>query len=316
MTEAPLMRGGVFDGTLAPTLGGVVIEGLELESTYIWGLFRTRGDEPHIVQVVRRLSKGSSWPPRLLLQSNFGANGMRRHYIELMSARSRDIESQPSDGGLLLMAAAIEGAQPFELAIDGESISWSEGQLLDVHGAEVTPGLQWWLVPGEDGNGMRFASRMFRVEGVFEETAVDGFVAVDQVHLAPGHEYYVDDPMTTSHVSRLSCRWATAYDDGSLECGYVWFGADGEGCALRAADGELHVSNDVVGEIVSAPDGCPAHVRCDIDGEAWEFVVDDRGMPIEPLPGPVRQGEGWFRRVGEQRRPVVWCARPELPSAT
>jgi hypothetical protein len=299
---------------LSPTLAGVAIDGLELESTYVWGLFRTRGDEPHIVQVVRRLSKASSWPPRLLLQSNFGATGMRRHYIELMSARSRDIEPATSDAGMRLVAAPLDGAQPFELTVNG-SLRWSEGQLLDVHGSQIDPGLQWCLVPGSDGDGMRFASRMFRVEGVFEETDVDGFVGVDQVHLAPGRENYVDDPMTASKLCQLTCKWATAYDDGSLECGYLWFGSDGVGCALRATDGDLQFADAVAGEVVSERDGFPVHVRCEIDGEAWQFVADDRGVPIEPLPGPVRQVEGWFRRVGETRQPVVWCATPEVPTA-
>jgi hypothetical protein len=240
---------------------------------------------------------------------------MRRHYIELMSARSRDIEAAATDPRVVMTAAALDGAQSFELAIDDRSLTWSEGQLLEVHGLQVTPGLQWCVVPGSNGDGMRFASRFFRVDGVFEDLDVDGFVGIDEVHLAPGREHHVDDPMTTSKLSVLTCRWATAYDDGSIECGYLWFGPEGEGCALRAADGELHIANAVAGEIVAERDGFPVQVRCDIDGVAWEFVADERGVPIEPLPGPVRQVEGWFRRVGEQRRPLVWCATPEVPNA-
>jgi hypothetical protein len=70
----------------------------------------------------------------------------------------------------------------------------------------------------------------------------------------------------------------------------------------------------VVGEVVSVHDGCPVQITFDIDGEAWEFEADARGLALEPLPGPVRQSEGWFRRVGETRQPLVWCATPEIPS--
>ena len=314
MTETPTVVGGPFDGTVVPSLGGHEIEGLELESTNVWGLFRTRGDEPHIVQVMRRLSQVEAWPPRLLLQSNFGVAGMRRHRIELMAARSRDVESCATGSGWRFTADALEGAQPFELSIEHGSARWAEGQILDVSGEEVTPGLQWCLVPDAGGEGMRYGSQIFKIEGTFEGIEVDGFLGVDQVHLAPGRQHYVDDPMTASQLSDAWCTWATAYDDGSIECGHVSFGAGGFGFALRASDRTAHVAERVTGEVVSVSDGCPMQISVDIDGEAWEFVADGRGLPIEPVPGPVRQAEGWFRRVGETRRPVVWCATPEIPN--
>ena len=186
MTETPTVVGGPFDGTVVPSLGGHEIEGLELESTNVWGLFRTRGDEPHIVQVMRRLSQVEAWPPRLLLQSNFGVAGMRRHRIELMAARARDVESCATGSGWRFTADAHEGAQPFELSIEHGSARWAEGQILDVSGEEVTPGLQWCLVPDAGGEGMRYASQIFKIEGTFEGIEVDGFLGVDQVHLASG----------------------------------------------------------------------------------------------------------------------------------
>jgi hypothetical protein len=276
----------------------------------VWGLFRTRGGEPHIVQVMRRVSPVEAWPPRLVLQSNFGVAGMRRHRIELMAARSRDVEA----GGGRFTAEARDGAQPFELSICPDSARWAEGEILDVSGTEVLPGLQWCVVPDTEGDGMRFASRIFLVEGVFEGIEVDGFLGVDEIHLAPGRQHYVDDPLTASRLSDAWCTWATAYDDGSIEWGHVSFGTDGFGFALRASEGVAHVAERVVGEVVSVRDGCPVHITFDIDGEAWEFEADPRGLALEPLPGPVRQSEGWFRRVGETRQPVVWCATPEIPS--
>jgi hypothetical protein len=314
MTEAPIVVGGPFHGTLEASLDGHAIDGLELESTAVWGLFRTRGDEPHIVQVMRRLSPVEAWPPRLVLQSNFGVSGMRRHRIELMAARSREAASHDTASGRRYAVEPNEGAQPLELSLEPGRVRWSEGQILEVAGSEVEPGLQWCVVPSSDGDGMRYASQIFRVEGWFEGIEVDGFVGVDQVHLAPGRQYYVDDPMTASRLSDAWCTWATAYDDGSVECGHVSFGVDGFGFAVRASDGSAHVATHVTGRVVTVSDGCAVEIAVDIDGEPWEFVADPRGLALEPLPGPVRQSEGWFRRVGEARRPIVWCATPEIPS--
>ena len=145
-----------------------------------------------------------------------------------------------------------------------------------------------------------------------EGTEVEGFMGVDEVHLPPGRQHFVDDPLS-SQLAQASCSWATVYDDGSVECGHVAFGADDFGFALRAADGEAHIATSVTGDVLAVQDGCPVRFTVDIDGEMWEYVADDRGLPTEPLPGPLRQSEGWFRRVGEERRPVVWFATPGIP---
>jgi hypothetical protein len=313
--------GAEFDGALAASLFDVAIEALELESTYVWGLFRTDGEEQHIVQVMRRVSPIEAWPPKLLLQSNIGASGMRRHRTALTSSRSRDVETTATETGLELAARSDDGAQPLQLTVDSHNMRWSEGQILDVTGREVTPGLQWCIVAGGDAGidghdpGMRYASRIFQVGGVFEGMPIAGFVGLDEVHLGRGRRNYVDDPITAQHLSQAWCTWATAYDDGTVEAGHAAFGEGGFGFGLLASGGSAHVASAVSGSVTADDAGRPIHIGFDIDGEHWEFVADERGLPVDPLPGPVRQAEGWFRRVGEQRRPIVWCATPEIPTA-
>lgn len=306
---------GAYDATSAPTIGGRLIEGLERESTYLWGLFRSRADDPDIYQSMRRLSSAPSWPARLLLQSNAGSAGLGRHRYERMAARTVDVVSRAVASNMVFRAEPIDGAEPFGLVVAGHDVRWAEGAILDVAGREVMPGLQWGLVRSDGGDGMRYASRIFLVEGVVDGVPVDGFVGVDEVHLAPGSENYVDDPLTASHLSHVWCTWATAYDDGTVEAGHVSFGRDGFGFGLRAGDGVAHVAEHVAGEVTTNDRGCPTHVAFELDGQPWEFVADPRGLPVVPLPGPVRQAEGWFRRVGETRRPLVWCATPEVPAS-
>lgn len=305
---------GTHDGSLEATVDRVTVEGVVRESTYLWGVFRSHGEQPDIISAMRRLSDGPAWPSRVLLQSNVGAAGVRRHATQLTAARSVDAVVSGVPGAPSFVAAAVDGAESFELAIVDNAVRWSEGALLDVSGTEVGPGLQWWLPPADGRSGMRYASRIFRVEGSAVGVSVAGFIGCDEVHLAAGHQNYVDDPITVAHLSDAWCTWAAAYDDGSVEAGHAAFGPNGFGFGLRSTDGAASVTTAVSGSVTRDAAGCPSHIAFDLAGEPWEFVVDRRGAALESLPGPVRQAEGWFRRVGETRRPVVWCATPEVPA--
>jgi hypothetical protein len=263
----------------------------------------------------RVVPAGAAWPARLLLQGAAAAGGFDRLDSPLVGARSVDGElSTGADGSIALAVERVEGAEPCELLVHDHELRWNEGALLDVHGHEVEPGLQWQLAPEGEVEGMHYASRIFRVAGELAGTAVDGFVGVDEVHLAAGRHNYLDDPLTLHHLSTAWCTWATAYDDGTAEVGHTAFGPDGFAFGLRAGAGVTHVSEMVEGHVTLDVNGCPTRIGVTLDDGAWEFVADALGIAARPLPGPVRQAEGWFRRVGETRRPVVWCATPEVPA--
>jgi hypothetical protein len=317
MTESGIIavEVGAFDGDRAS--GAHSQDELALESTYLWGMCRSRGADLDIWTALRRLGADTSWPARLLLQSNAGADGIRKHQPDRQAARSVDATEHGAPACPACPAwrsPAIDGAEPFDVAVSSAGIVWTEGSLLDLAGAEVIPGLQWGLSKGDDHEGMWYRSRIFRVAGTIDGVGVDGFVGYDEMHLPPGRQNYIDDPLTVSHLSDAWCTWATAYDDGSVEAGHVSFGRSGFGFGLRSTDGVALVTTAVSGTVTRGDRGCPTHIAFDIDGEAWEFDADDRGMPAQPLPGPVRQAEGWFHRVGERRQPVVWCATPEIPA--
>jgi hypothetical protein len=285
------------------------LTGLMLASTYLWGVFRTDGDTPDTFTAMRRLSDGPTWPARLLLHSNVCAAGIQRHDTPMTAARSIDVV----DWG----APAVAGAEPFELVLPegvNATARWFEGALLDVSGHEVVPGLQWWLPAEADHEGMHYRSRIFRVNGLVAGREVAGFIGCDEVRLAPGRENYVDDPITAAHLSHAWCTWATEYDDGSIEAGHVAFGRDGFHFAVRAANGAAHSAGVVTGDVEVDAVGGLDRIHMDIDGEAWVFDADTRGRPLQPLPGPVRQAEGWFRRVAEHRAAQVWFATPEVPA--
>lgn len=305
---------GTYDGALTPEVSGVEVVGLERESTYLWGLFRSRGEHPDIYSTLRRLSPTRAWPARLLVQSNREATGIRKIEMRSAAARSAEVASTMDGADQRHVVAGIDDAESFEFALVDDTVRWTEGDILSLDGREVGPGLQWSLPVDVGGDGIRYASRIFRVSGTIEGVAIDGFVGCDQVHLAPGRQNYVDDPLTASHLSNAWCTWACEYDDGSIEAGHTAFGRDGFGFGLRSTNSRSVTTTEVAGDVTGVERGCPTQITVQVDGESWEFVADERGLPLEPLPGPVRQAEGWFGRVGETRRPVVWCATPEVPA--
>jgi len=309
---------GPYDGTLGAAVEGHVIDGLVEESTYLWGLFRSASSDPDVFQVMRRLSSEPAWPARLLLQTNTSADGMRPLQTARTAARSADARHPQATAGPGWIAGPTDDAEPLLFTVDGGHVHWLEGDILDLEGEEVTPGLQWCLLPTAEG--MRYASRIFRVAGHVDAVPVDGFVGMDVVHLQSGKRNYLDDPITAHRLSSAWCTWAAEWEDGQIEAGHASFGPNGFGFAVRADGRIAHVATNVTGTATTDDHGCPTHITFELQGpsgsEAWEFIADPRALPLEPLPGPVRQAEGLFRRVGDTRRPITWCATAEIPACS
>ncbi len=301
--------GGAHDGDPHQLISAAPAFGLTRESTYLYGTLRD-ADE-NLYSVMRRRSHPGAWPTRLWTRSSLGANGLDRHDLALRSASTSKMAAIADGDSTRFVAAAVDGDQPMECTLGPERVDWSEGAILHVAGNDVSHGLQWYL-PDPDGS-MLYVSRLFIVDGHFDNVAVRGIVGIDDVFLEPGRRNYIDDPITAHHRSQAWCTWATLYDDGSSESGHVAFGPDRFGFGIRSAsNGAVDIASNVSGT-VTMHDGLPEHASFRIDGQDWEFVVDQHGR-CAPTGGPVLQAEGWLRRGGETRRPTVWSASLEVPA--
>ncbi len=301
--------GGAHDGDPHQLTSAAPAFGLTRESTYLYGTLRD-ADE-NLYTVMRRRSQSGAWPTRLWTRSSLGANGLDRHDLSFRSACTTSVAVVADRDSTRFEADAHGGDQPMECMLGPERVDWSEGAILHVAGNDVSPGLQWYL-PDPDGS-MLYVSRLFIVDGHFDNVAVRGVVGIDDVFLDTGRRNYVDDPITAHHRSQAWCTWATLYDDGSAESGHVAFGPDRFGFGIRSAsNGAVDIATNVSGTVTMNA-GLPEHASFRIDDQEWEFVVDQHGR-CAPTGGPVLQAEGWLRRSGETRRPTVWSASLEVPA--
>lgn len=301
--------GGAHDHSATALLDATPVLGLRRESTYLFASLRDADD--HVYSVMRRLCEPPGWPSRLLTRSSVASGVIDRHDLPVRTAASAAITGTLEDGTAVFSAPPADGAEPCECRVSADRLRWSEGMALAVAGSDVSQGLQWYL-PDSAGS-MLYVSRLFHLEGTFHDTAVRGIAGVDQVFLDPGRVNYVDDPLTERHLSLAWSTWANVYDDGSSESGHYAFGPGGFGFAVRSTgDGTVHVAGHVSGSL-SLVGGSPDHATFEIDGEVWEYIVDERGH-CAPLGGPVLQSEGCLRRVGDTRTPIVWSASMEVPA--
>jgi hypothetical protein len=142
--------------------------------------------------------------------------------------------------------------------------------------------------------------------------AVEGFVALDQLHLPAGMTW-LESPYFSSPPF-LEIAWntfGTEFDDGSLELGQVFFGAQRMSFAAIVDDeGPAIFSRDVTAEITAGDGDYPAAITYWIDGERWNWTAEP-GWQMPDFAAGYRDGtyrpsEGLFVRDGEKRSPRVW----------
>ena len=161
---------------------------------------------------------------------------------------------------------------------------------------------------------MWYRSRIFRVGGTLDGVAVEGFVGCDEVHLAPGRQNYVDDPLTVTHLSDAWCTWATAYDDG--------IGRGGPRCVrprrvrVRPAIDRRRSPSPpphVAGSVIRDERGFPAHIAFVIDGEAWEFTPTLAASRRSRCPARCVRPRGGSAGWGRPADPWCGARRPRCP---
>lgn len=305
------MIAGAHDGDPAFLLTNEPVLGLLRDSTYFYATLRDESGT--LYSVMRRHTQPVAWPSRLWLRASSSTTGLSRLDLPQRSAAAAGVSAVAiaSGDGVCFAAEALGDDQPLACVVTATNLTWDEGAILHLSGTDISPGLQWHL-PDADGS-MLYVSRLFVVDGHLAGTPVRGVAGVDDVFLNAGRRNYVDDPITRHHLSTAWCTWATAYDDDIAESGHVACGPGRFGFAIRSTpSGEIQIGNHVGGDVTYF-DGLPTHATFDIDGELWEFEVDQFGR-CAPAGGPVLQAEGLFRRRGDTRRPTVWSASLEVPS--
>ncbi|MFL6879520.1 hypothetical protein ACJ6YJ_32290 [Pseudomonas marginalis] len=299
--------------------------GLYPSATFLYGCMRT--DDGEMFEICRRVShhgegvatgiatddSALSKPPAVLLvmstevdgeQLRFDLNSMQ------LQATTDDCEISLEGKDAVWKSAAGASGRPFRITFNESSCSWHEEGLFSLSGPILKPGLHWYL-PGRD-YGTYYVSQIFELKGEIKGRPCEGMIAFDQTYMGQGGNLYKNKDLVMEHQGHnVWYTWSTRYEDGSYECGHFMLGNGPLGFAVFTDGEQVVATRDITG-FVTPREGSPFAERIDfvIDGEKWEFTPDPRGaMPdmMRKHP-PTPQQEGFMRRVGETRKPIVWFA--------
>jgi hypothetical protein len=282
--------------------------GLPFSCTFVYG--SVRNGDGDLLTPMRRIRGGDGGGERFLLQTTIGTDALHVHSASRQSARCAGMTRSWDGVAAHLVSSPDASGSPFEIIVSDRSLHWTEGDVLDVTGTLVEPGLHWHL-PSHT-QGMYYASLLFEVEGTMLDRSVTGFIAVDDLHM--DGEIYVDDLFIGEQAEIVWYTWATRYVDGTLDAGHFLLGHGNLGFAVLTDEGgNVTATHDIDGAVELDGDGpWPSTIRLSVAGTDWEFLPDPRGRMADLMPIPNPQIEGRWRRVGDTREPRTWFAWGEI----
>jgi hypothetical protein len=279
--------------------------GLSHKATLCYGTFRDGNGVAFTA--LRKVGWESASP--LTLQTTLDGGAFRVHEPTARAFKGWGVR-ETLRAGLHTYASEPGPEGAFRIEHGTDRLTWTEGALIDLEGRLAGGcGIQWYD-PSPPGGF--YVAEQYRVTGTVLGSAVEGFVALDQLFLPAGMTW-AESPFFSS-APYLEIAWntfGTEFDDGTVEVGQVFFGAQRMSFAgILDQDGPAVFSRDVSAEITSTATGYPAAITYRIDGEPWQWTAEEqwqmpdfaRGYPDDTY----RPSEGLFVRADEHRRPRVW----------
>lgn len=230
----------------------------------------------------------------------------------------RRVDNSPDGGELATWKSApwVSG-NPWSVTMTPTTCTWHEEGVLHIEGTLLAPGLQWYI-PGPD-KGFYYMSQLYEATGTIEGREVRGFFGFDRDYMPEGGMLYISkDILVEEHLHNAWYTWATKYTDGTYDAGHFLLTNDRGSFAIFTNDEqEVTRTNNLTGTVTTRDDGVwPAGIKFDVDGEAWEFTPDPRGIMPDFMTAdkalPTAQNEGTIKRVGETREPVLTMAWGEI----
>jgi hypothetical protein len=215
----------------------------------------------------------------------------------------------------------------FVLRFTNGAITWTEGDILRLHGALVGPGLQ--VLAPDPIESFYYSSQLYKVSGRVVDADVEGFVFLD--HGAWPHGTDWKEFLAFNHLQLAWAAFANEYEDGTIEWGYLCIGAD-RFSFMMVADAHNAVTlrtTDVTGGVDL---GENQYVQRAVwrggDGRTWRFDLEPGGQLAEFAEarwGGYRAHAGLVRRVddertlkaaspGSKRSPTAWQTTRSLLS--
>lgn len=289
--------------------------GLPVQATWLYGFFR---DEAGLTYCIERKFVGSLTSGCFVMTQGGDPNAeLNVHPDSGRSARGEvrrglgDTERTWSEPVFQRLPAGIvpAGEQPLNLRWTGAEIAYSEGDILDLHGARAGLGVQFQVISRLDP--MLYTSTCHWVSGTFQGRAVTGALWFDNTYWTHGLEW-----KEYGYFNNLQIAWTVfcnAFADGSFEWGHLVVGRDGFTPAVVVnSDAVVAMTPNLSAKFGLTPTSenggaWPESVTYDIAAAQYEFV----GLPTgrmtqfsESRWANYRAQYGRVQRVGENRQLV------------
>lgn len=189
-----------------------------------------------------------------------------------------------------------------ELRFTDGNLDWIEGDLLDLHGDLVGPGLQ--VSAPDTKTPFYYGSELYRVSGVVSGADVEGFVFLDFSAWAHGTDWKEYEMF--NHLQLGWQAFANEFEDGSIEWGHLCIGAENYSFTMTSsADGatSLNTVGTVGGFDLDENEWARRGVWKNGD-ECWTFELENGGRLrefTEARWGGYRAQCGLTAREGETR---------------
>jgi hypothetical protein len=197
--------------------------------------------------------------------------------------------------------------KPVDIVVTPDTISWSEGDLCDLHGERLGLGYQWYTPNLDEGGGNYYASQIYLTKGTVLGREVNGIVGFDELYGPQGQVF-----QTSPCFNGIELAWvafANLYDDGEFEVGACCLGAQHWGYAvINNQDGPHICVTDIEADVTLDADQYVASATYHLPGEDWTFTASPKSQmrSLAQARGDKYHGiGGTIRRVGDTRTPVL-----------
>jgi hypothetical protein len=293
---------GIYEPDLSAIMPHQQLNGMTLQSQYIYGGFTTTAGRTYIVErkFVGPMSGGNyilgnaSGSMELLPESGRSAKGEMVREIEPLR---RNWKSK----GMLHDSSEL----PIDLTLTDDHVSWAEGDALELSGPRAAHGVQFFAPARTEPLG--YASQCYWVTGTILGEAVEGPVFFDHLYFQHGAEWkeyrwYID----------LQISWnvfANKFSDGTMEFGHIVRGRQGWSAGVVVeGDRAMAVCTDVRGDFTLDDEGYVTGGAYDLGpAGTWNFTGDSgqqMGAFNKARWGGYRAQGGLTRRQGDDRKLV------------
>jgi len=167
--------------------------------------------------------------------------------------------------------------QSFHLDVTDDTLVWAEGELCDLTGRALGPGMHFFGVD-RDWPFM-YITRAFWMTGTVLGDAVSGIIWFDHGYWRERGEWK-EQPFYTQRQVAWNV-FSNHYEDGTHEWGHIVRGTDGIGaCMVAGADTAITTTGDFTSTFLLDDQDYVASARYTAGEHAWEFTAEPAGRMV------------------------------------